>query len=189
MWLEKVGGKSRIFWKADCSGRNRRHQCSAPCHSESSMLSFRCLHVQAAKVWSVSREEWAPCQAAGARKASLLQAASPMKSEAVMRQFSVKSVKVIAYSMARKSNVWPFVSPPYPSHRSLILIGDKGNSTHFVTLLLITHLPVFLSVHSLVLVILLTPKGCQLYSIPLPKTSFTLILILFKKNWFFLIIF
>lgn len=102
-----------------------------------------------------------------------------MKSEncpkAVLGQFLVNGMKVIACSMARKSNVQPFVSPPYPLHRSLILIGDQENSTNFLALFFTTHLPFFLSVHSLILIIVPAPKGCQLYSIQFSKASFSLL--------------
>lgn len=83
---------------------------------------------------------------------SLLQAASPLELEASMRQFSVNSTKVIECFMARSSSVPPFGSPPHPLHSSLILVGGKEFSTHFVTLFLITHLPLFPSVLSLTLI-------------------------------------
>lgn len=57
------------------------------------------------------------------------------------------------------------------------MIGDKENSTHFVALFLITHLPVFPSVHSLTLILLPAPKGCQFYSISLSKAPFSLLLL------------
>lgn len=57
------------------------------------------------------------------------------------------------------------------------MIRDKENSTHFVALFLITHLPVFPSVHSLTLILLPAPKGCQFYSISLSKAPFSLLLL------------
>lgn len=94
-----------------------------------------------------------------------------------MRPFSVNGMKVIACFMARKSSFAPFGSPPRPLHTSLILIGGKEISTHFVALIPIIHLPVLPSVLSLTLIPLPAPKGCRFYSLLLSQASFSSLLL------------
>lgn len=110
-------------------------------------------------------------------KVSVLQAASPLKPEADIRQFSVNGVKATACFMARKSRAPPFVSPLHPLFTGLILTGGKEISIHFVALFPITHPTVSPSVLSLTSVPLHAPKGCWFYSFSLSEVSFSSLLL------------
>lgn len=122
-------------------GETRRHHNDqiliAP---DSSMLSLRCLLISCEHLRMGMQAGKCGLQASpGATvptvgKLSLFQAAPPLKPEAGMRQFSVNGMKAIACFMARKSSIPPFGSPPHPLHTSLIFIGGKEISTHFVAL-------------------------------------------------------
>lgn len=108
---------------------------------------------------------------------TVLQAASPPKPEADIRQFSVNYVKAITCFMARKSRAPPSDSPLYPLCTSLIMIGGKEISTYFVALFPITHLAVSPSVLSLTSIPLPVPKGCWFYSLSLSEVSFSSLLL------------
>lgn len=160
-------------------GETRRHDNDqiliAP---ESSTLSLRCLLVSCEHLrLSLQAGTCGPQDSQGAAvpmvgKVRLLQAASPLKPEASMRQFLVNDMKAIACFMARKSSVPSFGSPPHPLHTSLILIGGKEISTHFVALFPITRLPIFPSVLSLTMIPLPARKACQFCSLLLSEASF-----------------
>ena len=165
-------------------GETRRHHNDQILITpESSMLSLRCLLMSCEHLrLGMQAGKCGPQASQGdtvlrVGKVSFLQAASPLKPEAGMRQFSVNGMKAIACFMARKSSVPPFGSPPHPLHTSLILIGGKEISAHFVALFPITRLPVFPSVLSLTLIPLPAPKGCWCYSLLLSEASFLSLLL------------